>query len=46
MAAEVFDFFPLTIFKDKISISKKEKEKIRKYILDSELESKKVIKRK
>ena len=33
MKAEIFDFFPLTIFKDKIVISEKEKKKITEFIL-------------
>ena len=32
MSSEVFDFFPLTIFKDKILIPKKEKNKIVEFI--------------
>ena len=46
MTAEVFDFFPLSVFKDKIVLSAKEKNNIKKFILDSELKSKNITKRK
>ncbi|PPR45863.1 MAG: hypothetical protein CFH18_00701 [Alphaproteobacteria bacterium MarineAlpha5_Bin8] len=46
MSAEVFDFFPLSVFKDKIILSNSEKNLIKKFIIDSEEKSKKVIKRK
>ena len=46
MSSEVFDFFPLTIFKDKIIISQKEKNKLIDFIFDSENEGKKFQKRK
>ena len=46
MSSEVFDFFPLTIFKDKIIISQKEKNKIINFIFNSENEGKKIQKRK
>ena len=46
MSSEVFDFFPLTIFKDKIIISQKEKNEIINFIFNSEKEGKKLQKRK
>ena len=46
MSSEVFDFFPLTIFKDKIIISQKEKNEIINFIFNSENEGKKIQKRK
>ena len=46
MTSEVFDFFPLTIFKDKIIISQKEKNEIINFIFNSENEGKKIQKRK
>ena len=46
MSAEVFDFFPLTIFKDKITVPQKEKKEIIKFIFNSENESKNIPKRK
>ena len=46
MVPEVFDFFPLTIFKDKIKVPQKEKKEIIKFIFNSENESKNIPKRK
>ena len=46
MSSEVFDFFPLTIFKDKIIISQKDKNELINFIFNSENEGKKMQKRK
>ena len=46
MSSEVFDFFPLTIFKDKIIIPQKEKNELINFIFKSENEGKKIQKRK
>ena len=45
MNAEIHDLFPLTVFKDKIVISKKEKNIIIDFIFNSEKESKNIKKR-
>ena len=46
MNSKVFDFFPLTVLRDKIVISQKEKNKIINFILNSEKETKNITKRK
>ena len=46
MSYEVFDFFHLTIFKDKIIIPQKEKNELINFIFKSENEGKKIQKRK
>ena len=46
MDAKIFDFFPLTVLKDKIEISQKEKNKIIDFIFNSEKKSKDIKKRK
>ena len=46
MNAEFFDLFPLTVFKDKIEISQKEKHKIIEFIFNSEKETKHIKQRK
>ena len=46
MSAEVFDFFPLTVFKDRIIISQKEKNEIINFIFNSEKKTKNIQKRK
>ena len=46
MNAEIFDLFPLTVFKDKIEISQKEKNKIIEFIFNSEKETKHIKQRK
>ena len=45
MSAEVFDFFPLTVFKDRITISQKEKNEIIHFILNTEKKTKDIKKR-
>ena len=46
MDAKIFDFFPLTVLKDKIEISQKEKHKIIDFIFSSEKETKHITQRK
>ena len=46
MNAEVFDLFPLSVFKDKIEIAQKEKDRIIKFIFNSEQETKNFKQRK
>ena len=46
MSAEVFDFFPLTVFKDRIIIPQKEKNEIINFIFNSEKKTKNIQKRK
>ena len=46
MDAKIYDFFPLTVFKDKIIISQNEKNKIIDFIFNSEKESKEIKKKK